>query len=357
MAGTTPETINSKSKAGRDSSIRRGSAPSLDASESRKLTAYQLIDDAPELRQARREREWMDNTHSGFPYRCLPLVIANQIGWEVLSPYTFTAEWNGGNQKEDIELTFKDGDGSTFAMSHFAYGVLTFSVGYLFRTPAGHGIWVKGPNNEPKVGITALEGIVETDWAPYTFTMNWKFTVPNCPVTFKKGEPVCLMVPFPRHYVESYDPEIRSIHDNPKLEKTYQAWSLSRNEFNRKLEDPDSELDHTSWQKSYFQGRDLDGQKTLDHQTKIKLKSFVDMRPGPAQTEKVREKQDIKSGTITKEDFQNQDALTQKIKEMVDNSVTEAVSALALLIEKKLQDEKKQSEEPDIRQTEIDSDD
>ena len=35
---------------------------------------------------------------------------------------------------------------------------------------------VTGPFNQPKDAIQPLTAIVETDWAPFTFTMNWKFT-------------------------------------------------------------------------------------------------------------------------------------------------------------------------------------
>ncbi len=32
------------------------------------------------------KRDWMDETSSKFAYRCLPLAIANQIGWWILQP-------------------------------------------------------------------------------------------------------------------------------------------------------------------------------------------------------------------------------------------------------------------------------
>ena len=46
--------------------------------------------------------------------------------------------------------------------SHFGEAVLTFSLPYLFRTPRGVNLWVKGPSNWIKDGIQPLEGIVET---------------------------------------------------------------------------------------------------------------------------------------------------------------------------------------------------
>ena len=61
-----------------------------------------------------------------------------------------------------------------------AYGVVTFHPGYLFRTPDGwsmHGH--AAPPNHVKDGIQPLVGLVETDWLPFPFTMNWIFTRPG----------------------------------------------------------------------------------------------------------------------------------------------------------------------------------
>ena len=65
--------------------------------------------------------------------------------------------------------------------SNFGYGIVTWYLPYLFRTSPGYNLWVRGPVNSPKDGIVPLEGLVETDWAEATFTVNWKITRPLCP--------------------------------------------------------------------------------------------------------------------------------------------------------------------------------
>ena len=70
--------------------------------------------------------------------------------------------------------------------------MLTFHPGYLFRTPPGWSMWAMGPPNHIKDGIQPLAGLVETDWLPFPFTMNWIFTRPGT-VRFEKGEPFCFI--------------------------------------------------------------------------------------------------------------------------------------------------------------------
>jgi hypothetical protein len=55
-------------------------------------------------------------------------------------------------------------------------------------------LWAKGPANHIKDGVQALEGIIETEWAVASFTMNWKLTRPGT-VCWEEGEPICQVAP------------------------------------------------------------------------------------------------------------------------------------------------------------------
>jgi hypothetical protein len=215
----------------------------------------------------------MDRTSSRYAYRCLPLIAANCQGWEILSSATFTAEWDGLATRDPLRITVHEGD-TTLVQSHFGHGILTFHVNYLLRTPPGVNLWVKGPANRPKDGIAPLEGVVETDWSPAPFTMNWRFTRPRAAVSFEKDEPFCTVVPIARGFIESFDPEIRDIAEDPELQRDYHAWRSSRRSFLGDLKEPDSEAREARWQKHYFRGENVAGERFDDHQTRISLKPF-----------------------------------------------------------------------------------
>ncbi len=217
-------------------------------------------------------REWMDNAHQRHPYRCLPLVIANQCGWVLRCPVSFSAYWYGGAAKEDLELRFDQPDNRI--LSHFGSGVITFTVPFLFRTPPGINLWVKGPANWVKDGVQALEGVVEADWIASTFTMNWKMTRVCEWVRFEKDEPFCMLVPVPRVLIETLVPRVESIGANPELETQYRKWEASRSGFLVGLTSRDPEAVARGWQKDYFQGRTPDGKEVDSHQTRLNVKEF-----------------------------------------------------------------------------------
>jgi hypothetical protein len=225
----------------------------------KEIICYRINDDAPQIVPARSDRDWMDATRQRFAYRCLPLTIANSMGWEILCPMTITAGWNGGPDISDIFVT---GDNpeivDRYAQSHFGHGVLTFQTHYLFRTEPATALWVRGSPNSPKDGIFPLDGIVETDWLDFTFTMNWIFTRPGR-VTFEKGEPFCFITPVAYHGLDEVVPQIRPMASNPELAAAYEDYGRLRTEFNAKLADNEPEAAKKGWQKWYLRGEHPSG--------------------------------------------------------------------------------------------------
>lgn len=225
----------------------------------------------------------MDNTPESFAYRCLPLNIANAHGWEVLSPCAFAACWAGGAGTDAVLIdTPPDADPTQVPVSLFGQGVLTFHIAGLFRTPPGWNLWVGGSPNRPKDGIHPLTGVIETDWAPYTFTMNWRFTRPNHWVRFETGEPICFVFPLQRGYLDAVTPKLVAMQDAPEVLEQFQAWSRSRDEFHARMARNAPRSGSDKWQKDYYRGVDAKGQAgAKDHSTKLRLKPFA---PGAAPT-------------------------------------------------------------------------
>jgi hypothetical protein len=112
-------------------------------------------------------------------------------------------------------------------MSHFGHGILTFNLTFLFRTEPGWDLLVRGPANMVKDGICPLEGLVETDTAEETATMNWRFSRP-CRVVFEENEPFAMLVPQPRGPIEQFDPEYVSLDEAPDLQQHLREWSRDR---------------------------------------------------------------------------------------------------------------------------------
>lgn len=250
----------------------------------KKLVCYQITDNAPQITPGRSERSWMDATNQRYAYRCLPLTIANSMGWELLCSMPVSAEWNGGPELEDITVKVEGAENpNSIAQSHFGHGVLTFQTNYLFRTDPGCALWVRGSPNSPKDGIAPLDGIVETDWLDFTFTMNWMFTRPGR-VTFEEGEPFCFITPIGYHALDELVPEIAPIGADPELKAAYEAYGKLRLDFNAKLAENDPDIVNRGWQKWYLRGQRPSGQSgNPGHISKLRLAAPCFSSSDPAQ--------------------------------------------------------------------------
>jgi len=178
--------------------------------------------------------------------------MANQYGWEILSTHRVRASWDGTSKLEGLHVENLYGDGRLPCHSHFCEGVPTFHTPFFFKTPDGWNLMVRGPTNSPKDGIVALDGIIETDWAHATFTMNWRFTR-ACTVEFAMGEPICLLFPIQRGVLEMFHGEVRSLKSDRELENKFRQWCASRDRFLLDLQKRRPQALAQGWQKDYMQ--------------------------------------------------------------------------------------------------------
>jgi hypothetical protein len=220
----------------------------------------------------------LTETRKGWPNRCLPMLIANQSGWELRNPCGFTATWFGQDNDVDVMIVPDKRDAAQLLpLSHFGSGILTWNLPLLFRTPPGYNLLARGPANYPKDGVCPLEGVVETDWASASFSMSWKLTRKLIPVRFEVDEPICMIVPQRRGELEEFAPELRRVESDEDLQGKYEFFRRSRDAA-KQIEQVTrvNAGEQVEWQGEYTRGRHADGEAgTPDHQTRLHLRSFV----------------------------------------------------------------------------------
>jgi Family of unknown function (DUF6065) len=241
------------------------------------LVAYCLYDGAApmQLVPAPTRRAWMDETYSRAAYHCLPMVVANQAGWFIVGDHSFTVRWSGEDDRDALKIFYLTGERPYPAVSIFGHGILTFHIPYLFRTPPGYNLLVRGPANCPKDGAHPLEGLVEADWSVATFTMNWQITRPNHTVKFEQNEPIAMIVPQVRGMLERFQPALQSVDAEKATASAYAQWARGRREFigaTRLLPSGTPRL----FQDHYLRGTFVDGAKAPEHQRSLRLSPFRD---------------------------------------------------------------------------------
>ncbi len=248
----------------------------------KKLRILQVSATPPNIDVGAAKRQWMDDTNQGFAYRCLPLSIANTHGWAVRCHASFRVYWTGGNAETDLVIQATDGALPALLPTNiFGHGILTFHIHALLETESGWNILCMGPPNAPKDGISPLMGVIETDWSPYTFTMNWKVTRPHTWIYFQKDEPYAFLMPVQRNGVEDFQPTLEMIDPDSEKGQAHYTWTASRTDFNKDLKQAGSQAQQDKWQKYYYLGKNPAGEEvtiTPPHTIKPRIRAPKDLR-------------------------------------------------------------------------------
>lgn len=246
----------------------------------RPLIGYITGDNAPPIAPAPVSRAWMTaqaEADEGWPSRCLPMLIANQSGWELRNPCAFTATWIAQESMDVMVEPDQYRADQFLPAGHFGNGILTWRLPLLFRTPPGYNLLVRGPANYPKDAVCALEGVVETDWASASFSMSWKFTRKLMPVRFEVDEPICMIVPQRRGELEEFTPEIRPLAADAELQRKHELFLRERDAAKHAEQLARVAAgDRVDWQGDYTRGKHRDGEVGApDHQTRRRLRPFA----------------------------------------------------------------------------------
>ncbi len=169
-------------------------------------------------------RDWMDA--QPYAYQCPPLTVANQWGWLILCPTDVLVAWDGSPDPSGVKVRV-DPAYSSAIKSQFGQGIVTFGPPWLFRTSRGWDLQVRGPVNHWKTNCAPLDGIVETWWLPYTFTLNWKIVTPGI-VAFKRGEPLAQLVPVPHATFQGARAVEAPISSDPDAAEGLLRWQSER---------------------------------------------------------------------------------------------------------------------------------
>lgn len=149
-----------------------------------KIEAYRVGPSDVTLVPAEKERDWF----VPHAYRCLPLSIANEMGWDMVLNKTTTFDWNGGDKVAD--LTVSEGDG----YSHFGMGTFTFRQGLIWRTPEDVALMVMPVPNQIDDGFLCMSAIMETDKLDYPWFLSIRATRTG-PVTIPAGTKLGRVMP------------------------------------------------------------------------------------------------------------------------------------------------------------------
>jgi hypothetical protein len=115
--------------------------------------------------------------------------------------------------------------------------------------------------------------------------MNWRLTRPHHPVVFRRGDPLCVVVPYPRDYAERFRAREVELADRPETAERFHAWLDARWAHRDEMLEGRKRGERVPFQDDYLHGRDRRGGRFEPHQTRLRLATFERVRPTPHRSE------------------------------------------------------------------------
>jgi hypothetical protein len=207
-----------------------------------------------------KKREWFEKDF----YKCLPLSIANQIGFGIKMPIDINIIWNGSKDKDGLSMLFDKNelDQSLIGISsHFGNGIFTYSLPFTLKTPKNINLLLIPPPNSLLFGMLPMAAVIETDNLRNIFTLNIKITLPNHNVFIPAGTILFSIIPIPRFFAENF-----SIYDSKNFltdEQIKKEVAACEDHQNVRINISEKKINQDG---TYFSGQDIYGNKFNNHQ-------------------------------------------------------------------------------------------
>lgn len=135
------------------------------------------------------EEDAKTRMHARF---CLPITMASGLGFYILSPATFTVEWDG-DETHDAIIEVIDASSHAAIDNQSARGSFTVQSSFIPRTKnPGDYVYIKGIANAIRVPYSVQESMIESWGAPSEFEIVCLINQPG-KFTIRKGEPLAQM--------------------------------------------------------------------------------------------------------------------------------------------------------------------
>ena len=144
--------------------------------------------------KAQKQREWWqaDPKTQNHALHCLPLTMANCLGYYILAPGDFNVSWDG-SWDSDVVIDRPSRAAQGVVDNHSAHGAFTVQPGFIPKTDeVGDFIFIKGMPNYRDSWFTVLEALIEAWWQPAEFGIVCLMSRPGT-FTVCRGEPIAQM--------------------------------------------------------------------------------------------------------------------------------------------------------------------
>lgn len=169
----------------------------------RSIFAYQLNDDPAIIDQISIKRKWMDETVNKHAYQCMPVSLANTLGWAISFPEDISFIWDGVCDTSDSHIQIIKG--SKYCSSARANATVSFNTYLKITTDQDITTLVMPVPNEFNENFQCFTSLISTSFYKSALPVAWRVLKPNIEISIPAGTPVAVFIPISLSGLQNFE--------------------------------------------------------------------------------------------------------------------------------------------------------
>lgn len=134
-------------------------------------------------------RDWMDSSIDKHAYKCLPVTLANCLGWSFSIPEDISFVLHSST--DTVEIL----SGSKYSSVDRTNGTISFISGLTIQSDSPTSLLIMPVPNQFIDGISPFTSVVNTSVLKAPIPSAWKITSYDKKITIKSGTPIAAIIP------------------------------------------------------------------------------------------------------------------------------------------------------------------
>lgn len=230
------------------------------------ITVYKEQKDCAIIEQMSVQRNWMDETSHRHAYQCMPVSLANTLGWGISFPEEISFIWDGISDTSNEHVNVITGH--KYCTTSRANGTLSFNTYLNIETDENTTTLVMPVPNELNSDAQCLSALISTSFYQSAIPIAWKILIPNKKIIIPAKTPVAVVLPISLSELNNSEMHVKNIS------------FLTKQRFLSKVKDVQKSLEKIEMFKFshlYKKAENYKGESIGKHETKkITLRTIYD---------------------------------------------------------------------------------
>jgi hypothetical protein len=174
----------------------------------RSIHVHKEIDKSANIEQLQVKRLWMDETPNKHAYQCMPLSLANSLGWGISFPEDISFIWNGicDTTADHVKVI----SGNKYCFTSRGNATISFNTYLTVVTEESVTTLVMPVPNEFNENAQCFTNLISTSFFKSSIPIAWRITKPNVEIIIPAGTPVATIVPISLGALQEFEVKIQN---------------------------------------------------------------------------------------------------------------------------------------------------